>query len=152
MATKAKAKFFMQKTGGKLEFCGQQQKRLYAAYVEGLDGGQVIEASFQKRRHAKTSAQLGYWYGVLMPFCCDELRAAGHDELFAVAVGSLSTGVATTPDTTDLLFKTLFAAHKQLDKAPLKRAMTDEQMGELIDFTMEWTAKNLGAVAPQPEK
>jgi len=146
----ARAEFYMEKRGGTLRWCGDAQRRLYEAYVSGLPDSQIVEVVFAKRKHDKTMPQLGYWYAVLMPFAAKELRAAGHDELFEVAIGDLKTGVATTDQTTDLLFKTLFAAHKQMPYMR-KRDMTDETMSQLIDFTLAWLAKNLGAVAPQPE-
>ena len=135
-----------------LEFCGQTQISLYRAWVQSLDAKQIVEVTFEKRRHAKTNPQLGYWYGVLMPFAVQELREAGYDTLFDVSIGDLKTGVETNKDTCDLLFKTLFKAHKQMPDMPLKRDMSDAEMSELIDFALQWLAKNLGAVAPVPEE
>ena len=144
--------FVMEKKGLLLEFCGEQQKMLYHAWVKGLPDKQLVDIAVTKHRHPKTNAQLGYWYGVLMPFASDELRSAGHNTLFDVGVGSVKTGVDTCPDTADLLLKTLFRAHRNLERLPLKRNMSDSEMGELIDFALAWLAENLGAIAPLPEK
>lgn len=150
MTTTRKATFIMERKGT-LRFCGDMQKRLFDAYVRSLPEGQVVEVSVRRHRHDKTSPQLGYWYAVLMPFAARELIAAGHNTLFDVAVGPFKTGVATTDYTADLLFKTLYGAHVGAGMV-LKRTMTKEEMGKLIDFTLMWLAENLGAVAPQPEK
>ena len=146
----AKARFNYEKRDGCLHLSNLQW-RVYGAWVDGLPDGQIVDAEFRRHRHPKTKAQLGYWYGVLMHVASDALLEAGYDTLFDVAVGKLKTGVATTPDTCDLLFKTLFAASRQMDHAPQKRAMTDGQMGELIDYTKDWLARNLGVIAPLPE-
>ena len=144
------ATFYMERRGN-LQFAGQMQRKLYDAYVSGLPEGQIVQVTIRKARHDKTQPQLGYWYGVLMPFACDVLREAGYDELFEVAIGDLKAGVQTTPVTCDLLFKTLYGASVQAGGPVQKRTMTDEEMGQLIDFTATWLAKNLGAIAPQPE-
>jgi len=145
------ATFYLEKKTSNLEFCGGQ-KQLYHAWVERLPEKALVEMSIQPRRHAKTRAQLAYWYGVLMPFAVEVLREAGHDTLFDVAVGNLSVGVETNVTTVDLLFKTLWMHHKQLHELPLKRNMTDEQMGQLIEFTIMWLVQNLGVTAPQPQE
>ena len=147
-----KATFFLARGNDRLEFCGDMQRKLYEAWVGRLPDKAVVEMSLQPRRHAKTNPQLGYWYGVLMPFAVEVLCEAGHDTLFDVSVGKLKTGVETNVDTCDLLFKTLFMQHKQYDKLPLKRDMTDEQMGELIDFTVMWLVQNLGVTPPEPKE
>ena len=148
----AKAQFIMEKSSGKLRFCGEQQESLYHAWASGLLDGTVIDVTLTKHRHPKTLAQLGYYFAVLMPFAVQELRNQGHDELFEVSVGDLKTGVETNTDTVDILFKTLFRSYKSMERIPLKRNMNDEEMGELIDFTLAWLAKNLGAIAPLPNK
>jgi len=145
-----KASFIFEKSGMSLHPCGPPQERLFRAWCEGLPPGAIIDAEFRKHRHPKTLSQLGYWYGVLMPFARDELVAQGHDTLFDVTVGKLKTGVATTTETADILFKTLYAAQRQLEAVPLKRRMTDEEMGNLIDFAMDWLARELGVTAPPP--
>lgn len=147
----AKAKFFMQKQGETLQFIGPKRD-VYESWVKGLKDKQVVEAVFSKRRHAKTNPQLGYWYAVLMPFAASELQACGYGTLFDTSIGEHSVGVETNDKTVDLLFKTLFCANKSLGATPQKRNMTDEEMSQLIDFTVNWLAENLGVVAPPPTK
>lgn len=144
--------FYQEKRKGKLHLISPLQQKMYDAVVEGYKDGTLIEMTLKKSRPEKTNAQLGYYYGVLVPFAVEELREAGHDELFSIAVGNMETGVETNKDTVDLLFKTLFRAHKSLKHLPLKRSMTDEEMSQLIDFTLIWLAKNLGVAAPEPTK
>jgi len=147
-----KAKFFLEKREGAMRFCGDLQAKLHAAYVERIADGQIIEMELQPRRHEKTLRQLGYWYGVILPLAVDALREAGYDDLYYSKVAGLEIGVKTSAETVDILFKTLFAASRQLAEVPLKRAMSDDEMGELIDFAAMWLAKNLGAVVPEPEQ
>jgi len=142
---------FLEKRGDKLEFCGEHQRTAYAKFIGGLTDKQIVEMTLQKRRHAKTNPQLGYWYGVLCPFAVGAMLDVGYNTIFDVGVGMLRVGVATAIPTVDLLFKTLFMNHKGLDKLPLKRDMKDEQMSELIDFSLTWLAENLGVTPPEKE-
>ena len=144
--------FFLEKRGGKLEFCGTYQRDAYTDFTGKLKDKQVIEMTLQKRRHAKTNPQLAYWYGVLCPFTVGAMRDLGYNTLFDVSVGMYRVDVATSNDTVDLLFKTLFMHHKGLEKLPLKRDMTDETMSELIEFSLTWLAENLGVTPPEIEK
>ncbi|GAF86785.1 unnamed protein product, partial [marine sediment metagenome] len=57
----------------------------------------------------------------------------------------------TTLETTNLWLKHRFKRRKKLKLMPLKRNMSVEDMGELIDFVVVWLAKDLGVVAPDPE-
>ena len=144
--------FYLEKRKGKLHLISPMQQQMYNAVVGRYKEGVLVEMTLKISRPEKTKAQLGYWYGVLMPFACSELREAGYDELCDITVGKLKVGMETNPITTDLMFKTLFRTHKVLKHLPLKRSMTDEEMSQLIDFTLVWLAKNLGVVAPEPEK
>jgi hypothetical protein len=124
---------------------------MYRAFLNNLKEGDTVEVSLKKQRRKKTNPQLGYWYGILIPFAVDALREAGHNTLFEVSVGNLKTGVSTDKETVDLLFKVLFKTHASADKVPQKRNMTTEQMSELIDFALKWLAENLGVFAPTPK-
>jgi len=127
------------------------QGTLYQAFINNLEEGDTVEIRLKKQRRKKTNPQLGYWYGVLVPFTVDALRQAGHDTIFAISVGEFTTGVETSKDTVDILLKTLFKSHKQLNELPLKRDMTTEEMSELIDFSLKWLAEGLGVFCPTPE-
>lgn len=129
----------------------RHQGALYSAFVKKLQEGDTVEIKIQKQRRKKTSRQLGYWYGVLLPCTVEALRDAGHNTLFDITVGGHSVGVETDKDTADILLKTLYKAHKGLDKLPLKRSMTTEEMSSLIDFALGWVAENLGVFIPTPE-
>lgn len=145
-----KQTFFQQKLDdGTIQFCGGQRVP-YDTWLSLCNPRQVIRVTLQMQRHPKTSAQLGYWYAVVLPFVCGALLEMGYDRLFSVSVGDLSAGVKTTVDTVDLLLKTLFMVHTQADTLPLKRKMTDEQMSELIEFTIRWVAENLQVAVPPP--
>lgn len=143
-----KAKFFMEKEDSRLEFCGDIQRSLYSAWVDGLPDKQIVEMTLEKRRHAKTNPQLGYWHAVLMPFAVEALESSGNYTLPDLLLDGEE--IETNENTTDWYFKIKFQRYKKLKKILLKRDMTDEEMGQLIDFTMMWLAKNLSAVAPQP--
>ena len=147
-----KAKFFEEKIGGELRFCGERQERLHGAWVDGLPDKAIVETEKHIRRPAKTTPQLGYYYGVIVPTAIESLLEAGYNTLFDVAVGDFKVGVATSEDSVDMLFKTLFRAHKNLDETPCKKHMTDEEMGQLIDFSMMWLVENLHVVVPPPDE
>ena len=125
---------------------------LYRAFLNSLKEGDTAEITIKKQGRKKTNPQLGYWFGVLIPFAVEALREAGHDTIFDIAVGDFKTGVATDKDTVDLLFKTLFKAHRRARELPLKRNMTTAEMGELINFALKWLAENLGVFCPTPKE
>ena len=122
-----------------------------STFVNKLENGDTVEVKIKKQGRKKTNPQLGYWYGVLIPFAVDALREAGHDTLFDISVGDFKTGVATNKETVDLLFKTLFMHHASEKNLPLKRNMTTQQMSDLIDFALKWMAENLDAFCPTPK-
>lgn len=124
---------------------------LYKSFVDKLEEGDTVEIRLKKQQRTKTNPQLGYWYGVLIPFAVNVLREAGYNTLFDISVGDLKTGVATNKDTVDLLFKTLFMHHVSEKNLPLKRNMTTQEMSDLIDFALKWMAENLGAFCPTPK-
>ena len=125
---------------------------LYRAFLNSLKEEDIVEITLKKQTRKKTSPQLGYWYGVLVPFTVGALREAGHNTLFEVSVGDLKTGVATDKETVDLLFKTLYKVHTSSDQILLKRDMTTAQMSDLIDFALIWLAENLGVYCPTPKE
>jgi hypothetical protein len=127
------------------------QATLYQAFVNKLKEGDTVEIRLKKQGRKKTNPQLGYWYGILIPCTIEGLREVGHSTLFDITVGEHRVGVETDTDTTDILLKTLYKAHKGLDKLPLKRNMTTEEMSGLIDFALGWVAENLGVFVPAPE-
>ena len=142
---------YMYRGKSKLEWM-PHQKVMYEAFVKQIKDNQTVKITFQINKPAKTLPQLGYWYGVLMPVACEALREAGHDTLFEAEVGSFRVGLKTTVDTTDKFFKQLFGVYSNVPELPLKRKMTVEEMGELIDFTLKWLAENLNCFAPTPEE
>lgn len=128
------------------------QGTLYQSFMDELEEGDTVEIKLKKQQRTKTNSQLGFWFGVLIPFAVNALREAGYDTLFDISVGDLKTGVATNKDTVDLLFKTLFMHHASEKSLPLKRNMTTQQMSDLIDFALKWMAQNLGAFCPTQEE
>jgi len=140
------AKFVMHKQGSRLVAAGELQARMYKAFVDGLPDGAVFTVTISEHKQPKSLTQLGYWYGVLMPFAAQELRAAGYDSL-----ATLEVDLETNADTTDLVFKRLFQSATHSKDLPEKRRMSVDEMSLLIDFTVTWLAKKLGVCAPQPE-
>ena len=142
-----KATFVFKKADDGLWPAGDIQQRLYDAWIAGVPDGFVASVTFVKQRKPKSNPQLGYWYAVLMPFAVRELREAGYDSLAEIKVEW-----ETNDGHVDEMFKYLFAQAKGLPETPRKRNMSTEDMGQLIDFTMEWLAKNLHVIAPEPER
>ncbi len=158
--TKSKTKVFMQMHGGGLDFCDKLWHGIFSDFKGSLKEGEIVEMVFQKRRSMKTPAQLGYWYAVLMPFAVEELKKAGWDRFFVIqsmnrsprlalySTMSESPEVEVNLENTDSFFKDELQAFKQSDELPLKRNMTDQEMSELIDFTIDWLNKNLQVMPP----
>ena len=126
------------------------QRTMYEAFVETVKPDETVRVSFRIEKAGKSNPQLGYWYAVLLPFARDAFIEAGHDTIFDSSACGLSVGIATTTDTVDLLFKTLFKEHAGLTALPKKRDMDVSEMSKLIDFALKWLAENLGAFAPVP--
>ncbi|NLX97579.1 MAG: hypothetical protein GXY83_15535 [Rhodopirellula sp.] len=140
------AKFVMQKQGNRLIAAGDLQQRMYTAFVSGLPDGAVFTVTISEHRQPKSLAQLGYWYGVLMPFAEQEFRAQGYNTL-----ATLEVDLETNSATMDMTFKHLFQHATQSIIVPKKRVMSVDEMSHLIDFTVTYLAKKLGVCAPQPE-
>jgi len=145
-----KATIYMEKVGGKLGFYSKWQERVHTAWVDGLPDGQVVEMDLRRRRQAKTLPQLAYWHGPLMQCAVESLLEAGYDTLPNFEIDGEE--VETTRETVDLWLKVRFKKRKNLKAVPLKRNMSVEIMGELIDFTVMWLAKDMGVVAPDPDR
>lgn len=128
------------------------QAVLCRAWLDKLKEGDTVEIRLKKQGRKKTNKQLGYWFSVLLPYTVKGLREAGYNTIFDVNIGGHKVGVETDTDTVDILLKTLYKAHKGLDKLPLKRNMTTEEMSSLIDFSLQWAAENLGIFIPTPEE
>ena len=143
------ATFYMTKTGEKLEWM-PCQKVMYDAFVRTVKEDQTVCIKMQINRPRKTLPQLGYWYGVLIPFTRDELIKLGYNTL-ELSVREFSTPVDTDVDSVDNLLKSLFQAYKMMPLKPQKRKMTVDDMSELIEFTLKWLADNLGVFAPAPD-
>ena len=146
-----KIRLYLYKSGKRLEF-RPHQRTIYDAWTSKLEEDDTVSMQLAKHRPHKTNAQLSYWYGVLIPHTVDALREAGHNSIFDVSVGEFEVGVDTDADSVDLLLKVLFKAHKQLDKLPLKRDMSTEEMSLLIDWALNWVAENLSIYIPTPER
>jgi hypothetical protein len=136
----------MQKQGNRLVAAGDLQQRMYIAFVSGLPDGAVFTVEISEHRQPKSLAQLGYWYGVLVPFATQELRASGNNTL-----AELKVELETTDHNVDMMMKQLFRDAHQLRGIPEKKNMSVEEMCQLIDFTVIWLATQLGVCAPQPE-
>ena len=144
-----KQTFFMEERAGSLDFCKGQQVP-YSAWVSLCKPRQVVRMTLQEQRHPKTNPQLGYWYAGILPFICEELINLGHDTLdFGGNVAGFSVEVATTTDTVDMLLKGLFTAQSGRDMMS-KAKFTDEEMGQMIDFTIRWAAEKLQVAVPPP--
>ncbi len=145
----------MEVKNGALQFLEHEQERYYT-WVKTLGTSvsdkTVFELSLQKRKHPKTNAQLGYYHAVLLPFAVQELINTGYYDLFEMSVCGFDVGIQTSDETVDMLFKTMFRAHKQAKDIPLKRNMSDEEMSEFIDFVVRFLAVNLNANAPPPKE
>jgi hypothetical protein len=140
------AKFVMQKQGNRLVAAGDLQQRMYTAFVSGLPDGAVFTVTISEHKQPKSLAQLGYWYGVLMPFAEQEFLAQGYDTL-----ATLEVDLETNCTTMDMTFKHLFGRATHSVIVPEKRVMSVDEMSHLIDFTVTYLAKKLGVCAPQPE-
>ena len=141
----AKCTIIMEARDHEISPVGRSMARVLDDYLLTCPDKSLHQVTIQPKRNSKTSAQLGYWYAVVIPTIVDALKAAGYDTLGELAFG---VELQTNPITVDELLKGLYAIHLGTDKTLLKRRMTDEQMSGLIEHSCRWAAQNLGAVVP----
>lgn len=141
------ATFSAEKAGGKLAL--GMQAGLYQAYVDGLPDG-WYDLTVAPKRHPKTTAQLGYWWAVVIPAAVEALEEATGGDFGEIRVGGFRVSLAVTPDRAHEFLKALHAANIGSDKPLSLARMTDDQASAMIDFAVKWIVTNLGTVVPEP--
>ena len=145
-----KAEFITQYKDGTLKLI-EAHKAVYAAYVKGLKDESLYVMTIALKRSSKSTKQLGYWFGVVVPTAREALLEAGYNELGEISLGDFTVGMQTNSDLVDAFLKGLYALHIGIDEVR-KRKMTTKEMSDLTDFTCRWIAENLGVVVPPPEE
>ena len=134
-------KQFWQKEGAGLALIsGQDIAR--AEWILALPDRQLVQETLEARRHMKSPRQLGYYYAGIVRPSVQILRERGEDDLAKLPV-TIEVGLETNEDNLDSLIKRAFQVNKQLTKPPAKGTMTDEMMGQLIDFASDWLPRAL---------
>lgn len=141
---------YMVKLGSKLEF-RPHQKTLYNVFVGQLQEGDTVHMRMEKNRPRKTNPQLSYWYGIVLPYTVEGMRNAGHSTVCEASIFGFNVPIATDRDSVDWMYKSMFQAHKMLDRKVEKTKMSVDEMSELIDFALTWAGENLGIYIPTPE-
>jgi len=140
--------FSVQKYGGKLRL--GLQRKMYDNYVDTLSDG-WYDLSIKKKKHLKTSPQLNYWWGVVVPTARGALDEATGGDLFTAEVDGYKVHLEITNDIAHDFMKKLWAVHKQRQHVSVAK-LSDEEMSELITFAVDWLAEHLGVCVPPPER
>ena len=143
------ARFTVQNRGGKL--CAANKPKLQA-FIDGMPVGKNYTLTLEPVKAAKTLSQLGYWHATVLPHTVLALRQQGYDTLGEVGFGRYTAAISTNVYHADLLLKRMWATSIGVDGLPSKADMTTEQMSNLIDFALQWVAKNLQYAIRDPEE
>ena len=145
-----KAEFITRYKDGALRLI-EAHRAVYAAYVKGLKDERFYVMTISPKRSSKSTKQLGYWYGVVVPTAREALLEAGYNELGEITLGEFTVGMQTNADLVDAFLKGLYALHVGVDEVK-KRKMSTAEMSELTDYACRWIAENLGVAVPPPEE
>ena len=141
------ATFSVQKLGKRLSF--GTQRPLYAAFLGGLNEGNWYDVTITKKKHPKTTPQLNYWWGVVVPTAMAALDEATGGDFGELACGEFRVPLAVTAERVHEFLKALYAVHIGETKRLSLAKMTDEEASPMIDFACKFLATNLGAIVPE---
>jgi hypothetical protein len=147
------AKFIVQQRGGNLKAANKAKLQ---AFIDGMPDGKNYTLSLEPVKSMKTLPQLGYWHAVVLPHAVDAFLQQGYDTLGEKDVvlngRTWHFEVKTTEGSVDEQLRLLWMEDMEEDEIRSKANLTTEQMGNLIDFTLNWVAKNLQYSIPDPER
>lgn len=141
------ATFSVEKVDGRLSF--GHQLGIYQAYVEGLKPG-WYDLTITKKKHPKTTPQLNYWWGVVIPTAMAALDEATGGDFGELAYGDFHVPLAVTAERVHEFLKALYAVHIGKTKRLSLAKMTDEEASPMIAFAREFLAMSLGWIVPEP--
>ena len=115
------------------------------AELESWEDGQEGTLELKKKRQPKSSAQLGYYYAVILPVAFEAFKENGDLDLI-VRVNKKDYTIPLSKETVDLFLKQRYAPWKGVYKD--KADMSMSECAKFEDWAILWLAKYMGCCIP----
>lgn len=122
--------------------------KVFAAYTKGLKDGDYYATLHKVKGSPKTLEQLGYFHAVVVPTIHKQMIEDGNRTVKFEMDGRIKE-LPLTEDMVVVILKEVWAKSKGV-KVKSKADMTKLEASELIDISIEWSARYLGCVIPEP--
>lgn len=126
------------------------RKRIFAAYTQGIGDGNYYIVIQKRKGSAKTLSQLAYFHAVVVPTVHKQMIEDGNRTVKFEMDGRVKE-LPLTEDMVVVILKEIWAKKKGV-KVKSKANMTKLEASELIDISIEWSARYLHCSIPEPSK
>ncbi len=126
------------------------RKIVWKAYLAGLKDGDYYVTFAKRKGVPKSSAQLAYYYSVIVPIVYKQMVEDGNDK-FIIKIGKRFKEVPLTDEIVDMLLKEACAKFDG-KTITLKRNMSIEEASIFIDRVIIWAAQYMGCIIPPAEE
>lgn len=134
-------------TNGRFLFNNQ---RIWEAYTKGLKDDDYYVTLHEVKGSPKTLEQLGYFHAVVVPTVHKQMVEDGNRTVKFEMNGRVKE-LPLTEDMVVVILKEVWAKTKGV-KVKSKADMTKLEASELIDVSIEWSARYLHCSIPEPSK
>jgi hypothetical protein len=124
--------------------------KVFLAYVKRLKDGDYYTTLHKVKGSPKTLEQLGYFHAVVVPTVHKQMIDDGNRTVKFEMNGRVKELPLTEDMVIDIL-KEVWAKSKGV-KVKSKADMTKAEASELIDVSIEWSARYLHCSIPEPSK
>ncbi len=124
--------------------------KVFLAYVKELKDGDYYATLHKAKGALKTNEQLGYFHAVVVPTIHKQMIEDGNRTVKFEMNGRVKELPLTEDMVVDIL-KEVWAKSKGV-KVKSKADMTKAEASELIDVSIEWSARYLHCSIPEPSK
>ena len=142
--------FVFQKTDGQLRLLGPIVQE-YNEWVETLGDEEIYVATFKRASSNKTTAQLRFYFGSIIPDVIAGLTELGWDEVGYQEFLGTKVPMEVNTQNVDELLKQVYSIATGEQK-PSKARMSKETMTRFLDTILRWCASNDIHVHPSREK
>lgn len=123
--------------------------KVFQAYTSGLKDGDYYTTLHKVKGSPKTLEQLGYFHAVVVPTILKQMIEDGNDTVKFEMDGKVKE-LPLTDDMVVVILKEVWAKSKGV-KVKSKADMTKLEASELIDVSIEWSARFLHCSIPEPK-
>ena len=123
--------------------------KVFDAYCAGEKDGDYYVTLHKVKGSMKSNEQLGYFHAVVVPTAHKQMIADGLRTV-KFEIGGRVKKLPLTEDMVVVMLKEIWAKTKGV-KVKSKADMTKIEASELIEISIEWCARYLHCVIPEPE-